>query len=162
MSAIFRKTRAVFSIKSQADGIYDSDLSGPLLFIAALGFSHMLSGKVLFGYIIGWTLLTSMGMSWILNMVVGPGADIGMYACCSVLGYGLLPQVFLALLNVVVGKGVIMNGVAIFCILWSTRVATKFVVGKLRANHIPVEEQRALLAYPWILTFSMFALLSMY
>mmetsp|Transcript_13136 Transcript_13136/g.33011 ORF Transcript_13136/g.33011 Transcript_13136/m.33011 type:complete len:123 (-) Transcript_13136:1185-1553(-) len=122
----------------------------------------MLAGKVLFGLIIGWTILTSMGMSWLINMVVGPGGDLGMYSCCSILGYCLVPQIFLALAYLVVGKRLLLSVLAVICILWSTRAATRFVVTKLRANHIPVDEQRSLLAYPWLLTFSMFALLSLY
>ena len=120
------------------------------------------AGKVLFGLIIGWTIITSLGMSWLVNLLVGPGGDIGMHACCSILGYCLLPQIFLALFNLVVGKSIALSVLALFCVLWSTRVASRFVVVRLKAKHIPVEEQRSLLAYPWLLTFSMFALLSLY
>lgn len=42
IGAIFKKTRAVFSIKSQGDSAYESDLSGPIIFILGLGSSHML------------------------------------------------------------------------------------------------------------------------
>jgi len=162
ITSIFKKTGAVFSFGSSADGTYDSDLSGPIVFILGLGFSHMLAGKVLFGLIIGWTIITSLGMSWLVNLLVGPGGDIGMHACCSILGYCLLPQIFLALFNLVVGKSIALSVLALFCVLWSTRVASRFVVVRLKAKHIPVEEQRSLLAYPWLLTFSMFALLSLY
>jgi len=162
ITSIFKKTGAVFSFGSTADGAYDSDLSGPIVFIFGLGFSHMLAGKVLFGLIIGWTIISSLGMSWLVNLLVGPGGDIGMYACCSILGYCLVPQIFLALFNLVVGRSVALSILAVFCILWSTRVASRFVVVRLKAKHIPVEEQRSLLAYPWLLIFSMFALLSAY
>ncbi|WZN59710.1 protein YIPF [Chloropicon roscoffensis] len=162
ITSIFKKTGAVFSFGSTADGTYDSDLSGPIVFILGLGFSHMLSGKVLFGLIIGWTIITSLGMSWLVNLLVGPGGDIGMYACCSILGYCLVPQIVLSLAYLVIGKSVALSVIAVFAILWSTRVASRFVTVRLKAKHIPVEEQRSLLAYPWLLVFSMFALLSLY
>jgi len=152
----------VFSFGSTADGSLDSDLSGPIVFVFGLGFSHMLAGKVLFGLIIGWTIITSLGMSWLVNMLVGPGGDIGMHACCSILGYCLVPQIFLALFCLLVGKSIACSALALFSILWSTRVASRFVTVRLKAKHIPVEEQRSLLAYPWLLVFSMFALLSLY
>ncbi len=68
----------------------------------------------------------------------------------------------LALCNLVVGKSVFLSILALFCVLWSTRVASRFVIVRLKAKHIAVEEQRSLLAYPWLLTFSMFALLALY
>ena len=37
--------------------------------------------------------------------------------------------------------------IAVFAILWSTRVASRFVTVRLKAKHILVEEQRSLLAY---------------
>ena len=120
------------------------------------------SGKVLFGLIIGWTIITSLGMSWLVNLLVGPGGDIGMYACCSILGYCLVPQIVLSLAYLVIGKSAALSVIAVFAILWSTRVASRFVTVRLKAKHIPVEEQRSLLAYPWLLVFSMFALLSLY
>jgi hypothetical protein len=101
-------------------------------------------------------------MSWLVNLLVGPGGDIGMHACCSILGYCLVPQIFLSLCNLVIGKSIVLSVLALFCILWSTRVASRFVVVRLKAKHIPVEEQRSLIAYPWLLIFSMFALLSLY
>mmetsp|Transcript_37000 Transcript_37000/g.80048 ORF Transcript_37000/g.80048 Transcript_37000/m.80048 type:complete len:232 (-) Transcript_37000:26-721(-) len=162
ITSIFKKTGAVFSFGSTAEGTYDSDLSGPIVFIIGLGFSHMLAGKVLFGLIIGWTILTSLGMSWLVNLLVGPGGDIGMHACCSILGYCLLPQIVLALFYLIVGKSAVLSILALFCVLWSTRVASRFVIVRLKAKHIAVEEQRSLLAYPWLLTFSMFALLALY
>lgn len=48
ITSIFKKTGAVFSFGSTADGAYDSDLSGPIVFIFGLGFSHMLVGSSLF------------------------------------------------------------------------------------------------------------------
>merc|ERR1712019_277604 len=96
-----------------ADGTYDSDLSGPIVFILGLGFSHMLSGKVLFGLIIGWTIITSLGMSWLVNLLVGPGGDIGMYACCSILGYCLVPQIVLSLAYLVIGGAAVAPGLPV-------------------------------------------------
>lgn len=85
-----------------------------------------------------------------------------MYACCSILGYCLVPQIVLSLAYLVIGKSAALSMIAVFAILWSTRVASRFVTVRLKAKHIPVEEQRSLLAYPWLLVFSMFALLSLY
>ena len=48
ITSIFKKTGAVFSFGSTADGTYDSDLSGPIVFILGLGFSHMLVSALAF------------------------------------------------------------------------------------------------------------------
>jgi hypothetical protein len=42
LSSILKKTGAVFSFGATTDGTLDSDLSGPIVFIFGLGFSHML------------------------------------------------------------------------------------------------------------------------
>jgi len=75
----------------------DGDLSGPLLFAFALGSCHLLArgvclrlgarvapfltlrstrgaqmGKVNFGYILGWSVLSMVALNWLVNLLAGP------------------------------------------------------------------------------------------
>jgi apolipoprotein N-acyltransferase len=58
------------------------------------------TGKVHFGFIYGISAFGCVSIWAILNLMHGDGID--MYRICSVLGYGLVPIVLLAAINVVV------------------------------------------------------------
>jgi len=60
----------------------------------------MQTGKVHFGYIYGFGMVGCILLYGILNLMSEEGID--MYRTMSILGYCLLPIVFLAALNVVV------------------------------------------------------------
>lgn len=64
-------------------------------------------GKLHFGYILGWTVVGS-GLIWfVLNSMTGSdpeAADLGLYACCCLLGYALLPLVGHALLSLLLPR----------------------------------------------------------
>lgn len=71
----------------------DTDLAGPLVFLILFGSFLLLSGKTHFGYVYGVAVLGWISMYCILNLMTDSGVDA--YKTASVLGYCLLPMVFL-------------------------------------------------------------------
>ena len=49
----------------------DPDLSGPFLFCIMLGLAQLLSGKVHFGVILGWTSVASVFLYMVYNLLAG-------------------------------------------------------------------------------------------
>lgn len=65
----------------------DLDLGGPLLLAAALGFLHLLMGKLHFGVILGWTVVASLAISWVASLIAGPAVRaVDVYSCSCLLG----------------------------------------------------------------------------
>jgi hypothetical protein len=54
-------------------------------------------GKLHFGYILGWTVVGSVLIWFVLQSVVGSDhpdcKSLDLYTCCCLLGYSLLPMV---------------------------------------------------------------------
>jgi len=56
----------------------ESDTSGLFLSLSALGFFHLLAGKVQFGDILGFSVMVLCGVYWIVNIMAGEeGARAG-------------------------------------------------------------------------------------
>ncbi|KAJ1964708.1 hypothetical protein GGI12_001249 [Dipsacomyces acuminosporus] len=135
----------------------DSDMAGPLLFILVLGTFLLLSGKSQFGYIYGVGLMGTIGIWAILNLMSQGGIEIVRTA--SILGYCLLPVVFLGGLGLAVDLNSTHLGLfaAIIPIAWcSYSSATMFV------TVLSMSEQRLLVAYPIAMFYSSFALLTIF
>ena len=90
---IWSKTLAVLfpnKIKSLTVNLLeDADLAGPMMYCLLLGACLLLSGKVHFGYIYGFSLFGCFGMYLVINLLTPNGLDLS--RTCSVLGYCLLP-----------------------------------------------------------------------
>ncbi|KAL0489091.1 hypothetical protein AKO1_009038 [Acrasis kona] len=142
----------------------DMDLAGPLLFCLALGFVLLLRGKLHFGYIYGVGTVGCIGVYLLLNLMCGEKRNIEIQHTISILGYGLLPMVFLAamttLLPVVIATqawswiSFISTWVAV---LWSTWSASAMFVA-----HLHMHKQRWLLTYPVLLVYATFALITVF
>ncbi|EGC29289.1 hypothetical protein DICPUDRAFT_159146 [Dictyostelium purpureum] len=132
----------------------DTDLGGPMFFGLLLGFSLLMSGKVQFGYIYGLGLIGCVSMYFVLNLMSEKGIDI--YRVISVLGYCLLPMIFLSFTSLAINinglVGYILIGVSI---IWSTYSASKMFVKVLS-----MIDQRILVAYPVALLYTGFALIT--
>ena len=50
----------------------------------------------------------------------------------------------------------------ILTVFWSAKTLTNFITARLRAQHISFDEQKLLLFFPSLLTYVLFALLSVY
>ncbi|KAJ1725813.1 hypothetical protein LPJ53_000074 [Coemansia erecta] len=153
------KTLAVLNPFKPIDTeIYDdSDMAGPLLFILVLGTFLLLSGKSQFGYIYGVGLMGTLGIWTILNLMSQGG--IAVMRTASILGYCLLPIVFLGSIGLTVDLKSTQIGVlaAVVPIAWCTySSATMFV------TVLSMSEQRLLVAYPVCLFYTSFALLTVF
>lgn len=79
------------------------------------------------------------------------------YQTCSVLGYCLLPMIFLSLLSTFFSNSSWKLFISLIFILWSTWSATSMFVSALEMH-----KQKFLVAYPLGLLYFTFALLSIF
>lgn len=157
---IMQKTKAVLLPFSGGVGreslMDDSDLAGPVLFFMLFGIFLFLSRKPHFGYVYGFGLIGTLLLYSILNLMTTK--RINFMTTMSVLGYCLLPLVGTALL----GVGVSLNNIAGYilgalAVMWSTLAASGIFVGYLQLSHV-----RALVAYPLLLFYGVFTLLTLF
>jgi len=155
---IWSKTQAVvLPTKTISEHILDdADLAGPLVFCLLLGACLLLSGKVSFGYIYGFSVCGCVGLTIILNLMHATGIDL--WRTCSVLGYCLLPVIGLAGISIVHNlRGPVGLTLAVLAIVWSTMTSTRLLDAKLHLT-----EQFWLVAYPVMLLYSCFVLITIF
>jgi len=155
---IWSKTQAVIiPNRSISEHILDdADLAGPIFFCLLLGACLLLSGKIHFGYIYGFSVCGCMGMCGVLNLLHPTGLDL--WRTCSVLGYCLLPVIGLAGISILLSlKGPIGLSLALIAIIWSTVTSTRLFDAKLHLT-----EQFWLVAYPVALLYSCFVLITVF
>ncbi|KAI8867272.1 Yip1 domain-containing protein, partial [Ramicandelaber brevisporus] len=117
------------------------------------------TGKVHFGYIYGVALFGCVAMYTVLNLMSESGIDWARTA--SVLGYCMLPMVMLSGIHALMaGLGIQLVNItgliaAAGCVLWCTNSAAAMFVSVLSMS-----EQRVLVAYPVMLLYSSFALMT--
>lgn len=86
------------------------------------------------------------------------GHSMDLSRTVSVLGYCLLPMVLLAGVSVVVDlRGGTGAGLGIAAVLWCTQSATRFFEGAMA-----MRQQRYLIAYPTLLLYACFALITIF
>lgn len=78
----------------------DPDLSGPFLFCILFGLAQLLSGKVHFGVILGWTSVASVFLYLVFNLLAGRNGNLDLYRCVSILGYSLVPIVLFSVASI--------------------------------------------------------------
>ncbi|XP_063901902.1 protein YIPF5-like [Zophobas morio] len=133
-----------------------ADVAGPLFFILAYGAFLLLSGKLHFGYIYGVGVIGSFCTWALLNLMSLNGISI--WCTCSVLGYSLLPMVLLSSFSIFWSlKGVFGLTLAGLSILWCAISASRIFV-----QILSLQEQRLLIAYPCVLVYAVFALMTIY
>ncbi|XP_067026227.1 protein YIPF5-like [Acropora muricata] len=134
----------------------ETDLTGPLLFCLAFAGSLLLHGKVHFGYIYGFSVLGCLSMYIVLNLMSMTGVSVG--CVISVLGYCLLPMVALSVVSLFMSlQGVLGLVLTIVVIGWCSLASSKLFVTALAMDH-----QQALVAYPCVLVYGIFALLTVF
>ncbi|BFZ15324.1 hypothetical protein BsWGS_18363 [Bradybaena similaris] len=155
---IVQKTMAVLNPMKSADHtiMQDTDLAGPLVFCMAFGATLLLSGKLHFGYIYGIGLVGCLAMYCLLNLMSLNGVTAGIII--SVLGYCLLPMVFLSFLSAVLTlTGLVGLVLVSLTVLWCSISASKLFVSALA-----MDSQQLLVAYPCALVYGVFALLTVF
>eukprot|EP00357_Protocruzia_adherens_P013392 CAMPEP_0115041952 /NCGR_PEP_ID=MMETSP0216-20121206/45980_1 /TAXON_ID=223996 /ORGANISM="Protocruzia adherens, Strain Boccale" /LENGTH=250 /DNA_ID=CAMNT_0002423981 /DNA_START=39 /DNA_END=791 /DNA_ORIENTATION=+ len=158
ISHISKKTFSVLFFKDcEKDIMDDSDMAGPLMFILLFGMFLLLSGKVHFSYIYGFSMIGCVGLYVLLNLM-GQTKDIELYNTMSILGYSMLPIVFLAGVAVFITlQGLVGAILAPITILWATVTATRFFVTTLE-----MEDRRYLIAYPVGLFYACFMIITVF
>jgi len=155
---ITKKTFAVLNPFTVTDAsiVNETDLTGPLIFCLALGGTLLLGGKVSFGYIYGISALGVVAMYALLNTMSSTGVTVGCVA--SIIGYCILPMVFLSIVSIVLSlKGIIGIVLSLLTISWCSLSASKlFVCG------LEMDSQQLLVAYPCALLYGVFALLTVF
>lgn len=144
------------------DLLDDNDLAGPLIICLALGTVLLLTGKVHFGYIYGVGSLGCLSIYILLNLIHHNQVELQRTA--SILGYGLLPMVLLgiakSLLPLVVHSrtwSLVALALGIIIVVWSTMSATSMFMTTLRMYH-----HKWILAYPILLVYTTFALITVF
>ncbi|KAF3104068.1 hypothetical protein TWF569_006106 [Orbilia oligospora] len=136
----------------------DSDLAGPILFCFLFGTFLLLSGRVHFGYIYGCAFFGSLTLHWILNLMALPGININYIRSASVLGYCLLPLVFVSFFGVAFPMdGMVGFAITSVAIGWCTYSSSAMFVAVLR-----VRDMRLLVAYPLALFYCVFGIMSIF
>jgi len=135
----------------------DEDLGGPFVFCILLGASLLLQGgKLHFGYIFGYSILGSIALYLLLNLMTEQ--SIGLYHTMSILGYCLTPMVLLAFSALVLPPASVIGlAIAIVVIAFCTHAASLIFVKVLQTH-----DQRYLFAYPIGLLYTCFALIVMF
>mmetsp|Transcript_49855 Transcript_49855/g.92875 ORF Transcript_49855/g.92875 Transcript_49855/m.92875 type:complete len:209 (-) Transcript_49855:1618-2244(-) len=106
----------------------DGDISGLLLYGAALGVFHLLAGKVQFGDILGFSVLVISGIYWIVNCMAGEDeGNVELSRVSSMAGYSLLPIVAYAALCVVMPPrlSTMYPSVLLFCLAGMSVVSAR-------------------------------------
>ena len=143
-------------LASDSPIVLDDDFAGPLLFCLVLATLLVFQGKIYFGNIYGVFLVGLLGTYATLNLMSLKGID--MLRTASVMGYCLLPIVFLAALSIPFEMRGLAGAICIpLAVLWCANAASLFFVAALDAD-----DRRWLLAYPVALFYTCFALITVF
>jgi len=133
----------------------DADLAGPLVINILLGTILMLSGAMRFSAIYGLALFCCIGMYVLMNMMSN---GVKLSKVVSVLGYSLLPIVGLATVDLILPLQNLFGFlVGAFAVVWSALAASYIFETSLKMN-----EKRWLVAYPLLLCYAAFALITVF
>lgn len=162
ISGILRRSSCIASSRTGGLDLEELDMGGPLIFVLVLACTHLLTGKLHFGVILGWSVVCSILVWLVVNSMAGmdnpESQSLGLYSCCCLLGYCLLPMVVFALLALVIPRGIANAVLAVATTLWCGRTAAKLFTKKAPS----ISDQSLLIAYPCTLMYSAFALLTVY
>ncbi|XP_008241251.1 PREDICTED: protein YIPF5 homolog [Prunus mume] len=154
---IWRKTKSILNPFRSNPAVHkDSDLSGPILLYMSLCLFQLLAGKIQFGVILGWIVVSSIFLYIVFNMLAGRNGNLDLHRCTSVIGYCMLPVVILSAASLFVPQGGSFRiAVAAVFVLWATRVCTGLMVALADGG----DEHRGLIAYACFLIYTLFSLL---
>ncbi|XP_023889740.1 uncharacterized protein LOC112001791 isoform X2 [Quercus suber] len=134
----------------------DSDLSGPILLYMSLCLFQLLAGKLQFGVILGWIVVSSIFLYVVYNMLAGRNGNLDLHTCTSVIGYCLLPVVIFSAVSLFLPQiGGVRFSIAGIFVFWATRVSTALMVALADGG----DEHRSLIAYACFLIYTLFSLL---
>ncbi|XWS55982.1 hypothetical protein CRYUN_Cryun09bG0047300 [Craigia yunnanensis] len=128
---IWHKTRSILNpFRVNPTAHKDSDLSGPIFLYLALCLFQLLAGKIQFGVILGWIVVSSIFLYIVFNMLAGRNGNLDLHTCTSVIGYCMLPVVILSAVSLFIpqGSSVPRYAMAGVFVVWATRACTNLMV----------------------------------
>ena len=147
--------------------LQDADLAGPVLFFMAFGLCLLAAGRVHFGYIYGVALFGTVSLHWLARLMCrevpgspnAPGSPpVHFFTTSSILGYSFLPLCFLTAAGTVVSLDNTAGYAAgAGAVAWATWAASGLLNRLLRLHGA-----RALIAYPLLIFYSVFALMAVF
>ncbi|XP_043815909.1 protein YIPF5 homolog isoform X1 [Manihot esculenta] len=142
---IWRKTKSILNpFRVNPTFHKDSDLSGPIFLYLSLCLFQLLAGKIQFGVILGWIVVSSIFLYVVFNMLAGRNGNLDLHTCTSVLGYCLLPVVMLSAISLFLPQGgPVRFLIAGVFVIWATRACTNLMVAVADGG----EEHRGLIAF---------------
>ncbi|CAN1772082.1 Protein YIPF7 [Linum perenne] len=154
---IWRKTKSILNpFRVNSDVHKDSDLSGPIFLYLSLCLFQLLAGKIQFGVILGWIVVSSIFLYVVFNMLAGRNGNLDLHTCTGVVGYCLLPVVILSAISLFLPQGApIRFAFSGVFVVWASRACTNLMVAAADGG----EEHRGLIAYACFLIYSLFSLL---
>ncbi|GFR50772.1 hypothetical protein Agub_g13037 [Astrephomene gubernaculifera] len=162
VGAIFLKTRAVLLWRFNSRYLDDLDMGGALIFVFVLAGLQLLMGKLHFGVTLGWSVVFSILMWFLLRQLVGSeGAEaknLDLYGCCCVVGYSMLPLVVFNAAAILLPRGPVCVLAAAGCTVWAALTASRIFARRCPA----LEDLKGVIMYPCLLTYATFALLIVY
>jgi hypothetical protein len=133
-------------------------MAGPVFVAILFGLFLLMKGRVEFGNIYGFGLTGCIGIFFLINLLSKKGQYVELYSCISILGYSLLPFVILAAISIFSNlNNMIGWGICGLMVAWSTVTATRFF-----EYGLDMEDKKYLIAYPIILFYSVFMLLTIF
>ncbi|KAL3597662.1 hypothetical protein D5086_009299 [Populus alba] len=141
---IWKKTKSILNpFRVNPTFHKDSDLSGPIFLYLSFCLFQLLAGKIQFGVILGWIVVSSIFLYIVFNMLAGRHGNLNLHTCTSVIGYCLLPVVILSAVSLFVPQnGPLRFGIAGVFVIWATRACTNLMVAVADGG----EEHRGLIA----------------
>ncbi|KAG2488605.1 hypothetical protein HYH03_012923 [Edaphochlamys debaryana] len=137
-------------------------MGGALIFVFVLAGLQLLMGKLHFGVTLGWSVIFSVMLWFMLRQLIGSeGAEaknLDLYGVCCVVGYSMLPIVVFAAVAILLPKGPVLLLAALACTLWAGLTAARIFARRCPA----LEDMTYILMYPCLLTYGTFALLISY
>ncbi|KAE8718960.1 protein LITTLE ZIPPER 3 [Hibiscus syriacus] len=155
---IWHKTKSILNpFRVNPMAYKDSDLSGPIFLYLSFCLFQLLAGKIQFGVILGWIVVSSIFLYIVFNMLAGRNGNLDLHTCTSVVGYSMLPVVILSAMSIFIpqGSNVIRYAIAGVFVFWAARACTNLMVALADGG----EEHRGLIAYACFLIYTSFSLL---
>ncbi|KAK8798745.1 hypothetical protein WA158_007829 [Blastocystis sp. Blastoise] len=139
------------------DLLDDADLTGPVLFLFLLSSLLLLSGKIQYGYVFGFGLCGCFLMTLLLNLISTTNS-VDLTHTTSILGYGILPLLSLAIVKIFFSLNNIFGFIfTCFVLFWCTFACTRLFEASMN-----MREQRYIIAYPVLLLFVTFAIITIF
>jgi hypothetical protein len=136
----------------------DYDVIGPIaLYLTYTSLLLLAGGKLMFSYIYGLAVLTSVCM-YALLWAMTDSPEVTLTSTFSVLGYSFTPVVLVALLAVFVNLKNIMGSIIVLgAVLWSSSNAARVFVAMFGNS-----DQKYLMAYPCAIICGLYTLFILY